>query len=165
MSLLVDGSPNPSPPSPRRRRSGSFYLWSWLGGTVAACVLLASYWLPGCSGTLPPRSSPTLCRSHVVGALEDATGGRVELGAFHWSLRHLASRSGQSYDSWPGRSGRGAVCACRRLYVRARILAFFRPEIALNYLEADHPVLHLIVYPDGSTNQPRRARKPAAIAR
>ncbi len=28
-------------------------------------------------------------------------------------------------------------------------------KIGLNYLEGDHPVVHLIVYPDGSTNQPK----------
>jgi len=40
------------------------------------------------------------------------------------------------------------------LDVRLKILSFLLPRINLNYLEADHPVFHLIVYPDGSTNQP-----------
>jgi translocation and assembly module TamB len=42
-----------------------------------------------------------------------------------------------------------------RLYVRAKINSLVKREIGLNYLEADHPVIHLIVYPNGTTNQPQ----------
>ena len=47
-----------------------------------------------------------------------------------------------------------------RLYARARILSFFDARLGLDYLEVDRPSVHLIVYPDGSTNQP----KPKAAA-
>ena len=32
---------------------------------------------------------------------------------------------------------------------------FFQAKAGLNLLQGEHPVFHLIVYPDGSTNQPR----------
>jgi translocation and assembly module TamB len=155
VSTPVNGSPNPSAPSPRRRRSGSFYLWSWLGGTVAASLLVAFLLIAGLLWYSSTPRFANMVRSRVVGALEDATGGRVELGAFHWSLRHLAVEVDNL--TIHGLEGPGEVPYAHvdRLYVRARILAFIRPQVALNYLEADHPVLHLIVYPDGSTNQPR----------
>jgi len=39
--------------------------------------------------------------------------------------------------------------------VQAKILSFFSPKIGLSLLVAEHPVFHLIVNPDGSTNQPQ----------
>ncbi len=161
MSLLLDGPGNPSPP-PRRRRSGWFYFWTGLGGTVAACVLMA---LLAVVGLLWYSSTPqfaNIVRSHVVDALEQATGGRVELGGFHWSLRHLAIEVDNLTIHGLEAPGEAPYAHVDRLYVRARIVAFFHPEIALNYLEADRPAIHLIVYQDGSTNQPQPRTKASS---
>ena len=94
-------------------------------------------------------------RGKVVAELEQATGGRVELKGFHWRLLHLEFVAENL--TIHGLEGPGQVPYAHldRLYVRVKILSITRREIALNYLEADHPVIHLIVYPDGSTNQPR----------
>lgn len=93
-------------------------------------------------------------RNKVVAELERATGGHVELGAFHWHLLHLAFTADDL--TIHGLEGPSEIPYAHvdRLYVRVKIISFFRREIGLNYLEADHPVIHLIVYPDGSTNQP-----------
>ena len=41
-----------------------------------------------------------------------------------------------------------------KLAARAKIIDLFKAQVGLRSLEVDHPVFHLIVYPDGSTNQP-----------
>jgi translocation and assembly module TamB len=41
-----------------------------------------------------------------------------------------------------------------RLYARARILSFVDARLGLDFLEVDRPAIHLIIYPDGRTNQP-----------
>ena len=41
-----------------------------------------------------------------------------------------------------------------KLAVRAKIIDLFKAQVGLRSLEVEHPVFHLIVYPDGSTNQP-----------
>src|SRR5205823_3098094 len=41
-----------------------------------------------------------------------------------------------------------------QLFVRATVTSWFRQQIALRYVAVDHPVVHLIVFPDGTTNQP-----------
>jgi translocation and assembly module TamB len=161
VSMPLDGPANPSPRPPLGRRSGWFYLRAWVGGALAVCVL-AAFLLVG--GLLWYSSTPrfaNIVKSHVVDALEQATGGRVELGAFHWSLRHLAVEVDNLTIHGLEGPGEAPYAHVDRLYARARILAFFRPQVELNYLEADHPAFHLIVYPDGSTNQPRPRTKNA----
>ncbi len=93
-------------------------------------------------------------RHAVTARLEKATGGRIELKKFTWHLTHLEfTAEGLTIH---GREAPGQIpwLHIDRLYVRLQILSFFQPKIALNDLEADHPVFHLIVYPDGSTNSP-----------
>lgn len=93
-------------------------------------------------------------RRYVIAALEQSTGGRVELKEFHWRVfqlevdaRDLTIHGLESAQEVP-------YAHIDRLLVRAKILSFFSPKIGLNLLEAQNPVFHLIVYPDGSTNQP-----------
>ena len=49
-----------------------------------------------------------------------------------------------------------------RLYARAKILSFFDARLGLDFLEVDHPAIHLIVYPNGRTNQPTPKAKQSA---
>ncbi|MFZ0662131.1 MAG: translocation/assembly module TamB domain-containing protein [Acidobacteriaceae bacterium] len=105
-------------------------------------------------------------RGKVVSALEQATGGRVDMGAFHWRLLHLEFEVDNL--TIHGLEGPGQVPYAHvdRIYVRAKIISLLERKFGLNYFEADHPVIHLIVYPDGSTNQPHpkvkaTSKKPA----
>jgi translocation and assembly module TamB len=93
-------------------------------------------------------------REEVISVLERATGGRVELGAFHWRLLHLEFEADNL--TVHGLEGPGEIPYAHvdRAFVRVKILSFFRPHVGLNYLGLTHPVIHLVVYPDGSTNQP-----------
>lgn len=140
--------PNPSVPAPRRGRR---IFWR-IVLVIALLVLVLA------GGTAWYASTPqfeNLVRNKVITELERATGGRVDLGAFHWRLLHLEFTADNLTIHGLEAPGQIPYAHVDRLYVRVKILSFFRREIGLNYLEADHPVIHLIVYPDGSTNQPR----------
>jgi len=93
-------------------------------------------------------------RQRVIAILEGATGGRVELGAFRWRLLRLEFEADNLTIHGLEPAGQVPYAHIDRLFVRVKIISFFRTKVGLNYLEADHPVIHLIVYPDGSTNQP-----------
>ncbi|WP_446741769.1 translocation/assembly module TamB domain-containing protein [Silvibacterium acidisoli] len=93
-------------------------------------------------------------RQRLVSTLENATGGRVELGALHWRVLHLEVEADDLTIHGLEAPGEMPYAHVDRLYVRAKIITFLRTKIGLNYLEADAPQVHLIVYPDGSTNQP-----------
>ncbi|HZZ38017.1 MAG TPA: translocation/assembly module TamB domain-containing protein [Acidobacteriaceae bacterium] len=94
-------------------------------------------------------------RNAVVAELEKSTGGRVDLQRFDWRLTHLEFEADNLTIHGLEAPGQVPYAHIDRLFVRLQILSFFRTKIGLNYLEADHPVVHLIVYPDGSTNQPK----------
>ncbi len=94
-------------------------------------------------------------RRVLVAELEKSTGGRVELKKFSWRLTHLEFEADDLTIHGLEAPGQVPYAHLDRLYVRLQILSFFRAKIGLNYLEGDHPVIHLIVYPDGSTNQPK----------
>ena len=147
MSTQSLPTPAPSqPPAPKRR------IWLRVLGVVFVLILLAI------GGIVWYASTPqfqNLVREKLIATLEQATGGRVELNAFQWSVRHLAFEADDL--TIHGLEGANEVPYAHvdRIYVRVKILSFIRPKVDLNYLEADHPVFHLIIYPDGSTNQPR----------
>jgi translocation and assembly module TamB len=134
------------PISPRKRRPVLV--------TLGLLVLLLAGVIGGaCWYATTPRFE-NLVRQRVVFTLEAATGGRVELGSFHWRLRYLEFEA--SNLTIHGLEGPGEVPYAHldRLMVRAKIISLFRARIGLNLLQGEHPVFHLIVYPDGSTNQP-----------
>lgn len=137
--------PQPQPVRPRHRvRTLLLVVVLILASAALTLGLLAAY-----SGVFQNR-----IRQAVVSEIEKDTGGRVQLQGFTWHLLHLEfAVTGLTIH---GREAPDQVpwFHANRLYVRLRILSFFRAKIGLDYLQADHPVLHLIVYPDGSTNQP-----------
>ena len=147
MSTQSLPTPAPSqPPAPKSR------IWLRVLGVVFVLILLAI------GGIVWYASTPqfqNLVREKLIATLEQATGGRVELNAFQWSVRHLAFEADDL--TIHGLEGANEVPYAHvdRIYVRVKILSFIQPKVDLNYLEADHPVFHLIIYPDGSTNQPR----------
>lgn len=156
----MSDAPNPQPRPAGRRRIGRVILhvvvWT-LAVLVVAIGGLAWY-----------ASTPTFenrVRRAVIAQLEKSTGGRVELQRFRWSLLRLEFEADNL--TIHGLEGRGEVPYAHldRLFVRLQILSFVRPKIALNDLEADHPIFHLIVYPDGSTNQPRPRRPSSGSAK
>ena len=160
MSVLPASAPQPDPRPQRRPGRIALVLFLWALG-IAALLLagLAIY------ATTP--SFENRVRNAVVRELENGTGGRVELQHFGWRLIHLEFEAdGLTIHGLEG-PGEVPYAHIDRLFVRLKILSFFRPKIALNDLEADHPVFHLIVYPDGSTNQPQpkhQSNKPAKDA-
>jgi translocation and assembly module TamB len=146
----VSSTSNANPSTAVSGRTRSTFWRAALIIVVAILVLVgAAVWYANTS------SFENYVRGKVVAELERATGGRVDLGAFHWRLLHLEFVADNL--TIHGLEGPGQIPYAHvdRLYVRAKILSIARRQIGLNYLEADHAVIHLIVYPDGSTNQPR----------
>jgi translocation and assembly module TamB len=93
-------------------------------------------------------------RGRLVARLQEVTGGRVEIGSFQWNLSRLEF---DVHDiTIHGNEGPGEVpyAHADRLTVQATILSALRRDIALRSVQLERPVIHIIVYPDGHTNQP-----------
>ncbi len=138
----------PSKRHPHRVRNLVGFGVLWTLAVLALCFGIAVWY----------ASTPSFenrVRRAVIAELAKSTGGRVELKKFSWHLTHLEFEADDLTIHGLEAPGQVPYAHVDRLFVRLQILSFFRAKIGLNYFEGDHPVLHLIVYPDGSTNQPK----------
>ena len=159
--------PVPQQPFPRgpRSRLRRFFLRHLPLSLAAAAVLLvlaavAAYFIASSA------AFENLVRKRLIAQIENATGGRAEIGSFHWRLLHFEAEADGVVIHGTEDPGEVPYAEIDRLRVQVSIFGFLTPHISLRDLEIVQPQLHLIVYRDGSTNQPRprRPEKPGKAA-
>jgi translocation and assembly module TamB len=158
---------NPDPevlataPPPRPSRLRRFFL-RHLPISIASAVLLVAATITGLYFAASSARFENYIRGLLANKLETATGGRVEIASFHWDLLHLQAEADGLVIHGLEAPGEAPYAQADRLRVRFNMLGFWFPRFPLRDLEIDQPKLHLIVYPDGSTNQPqpRQPSKP-----
>ena len=107
-----------------------------------------------------------LVRRRLVAMLERMTGGRVELGSIHTVPFHFQMEVRNLTIHGREQPGEVPYAHVNSLMAQIKIWSILRTEVGLDYVVLDHPVIHIILYPDGSTNQPEpkvkqlSARKP-----
>jgi len=150
----LSGSPAPVRKPTRRMRK---LLWS---GLITAALVVVG--LAVTYAWISSSAFEETVRKRMITNLESATGGRVEIAAFHWHPLDLEMEV-------DGLKIHGLEAAIEKPYaqiehlrVRFSVFILWSPRILLRDLNIDRPSLHLIVYPDGSTNQPqpKKTRKP-----
>jgi translocation and assembly module TamB len=126
-------------------------------GTVLALLLIAG--LVGLYFWASSSSFENILRKRLITRINEATGGRAEIAAFHWNLLKLQGEA----DGFVlhGREGPGEAPYAQldALKVDVDILGLFSPHVLLRDLELERPQIHLIVYADGTTNQPQPRQK------
>ncbi|HTK94292.1 MAG TPA: hypothetical protein VL382_01525, partial [Terriglobales bacterium] len=118
-----------------------------IGFALLAIIITAGLYLTS-------NSFQSTVRKRLVAELERVTGARVEIRHFRWNVSKLEVEADDV--TLHGLEGPEDVpyAHADRLYARAKILSFFGREIGLRAVSVEHPVIHIIVFPDGSTNQP-----------
>jgi translocation and assembly module TamB len=149
----------PAVPVPAARRRFRALRWCAVGGAVlvAAGAAFLIYWVGS-------AQFEELARRRLVARVEQATGGRVEVRSFHWRPFHLEAEAGGVAIHGLEGPGEAPFAQVERLRVRLSILDLWSPRILLRDLEVVQPGFHLIVYPDGTTNQPH-PQKPVSSNR
>ena len=102
-------------------------------------------------------------REKIVAVVEESTGGVVEIGSFEFDWTHLTVRIRDFVLH--GREPRDAPPIARIpfLELRLKLLSGFKKAIDLRYLGVHQPQVHLLVFPDGSTNIPQpKTHKPSS---
>ncbi|HEY3625954.1 MAG TPA: translocation/assembly module TamB domain-containing protein [Terracidiphilus sp.] len=130
-------------------------LWNCAGLLVALIAVIAAlcFWFNS-------HQFENLARERVISQLQKATGGRVEIRSFHWRLSNLEAQADGLVIHGLEDPGEAPYAQLESLRVRISILGFFSPRILLRELELVKPQVHLVVYPDGSTNQPHPPKTP-----
>ena len=155
-------STTPTPPPARQRWLRWLFLYPAL--SVIVLTILVAGGLAWYAST--PQFAARM-RAMLVDTLQRAVGGRVEIASFRWSLRHLSMEVDDLTIHGCEGAGEAPYFHVDHLRLRAALQSFFEPRIVLSSLEATGPEVHLIVYPDGSTNAPRPSsasnRSPSAV--
>ncbi len=144
---IPDGNPSPIQKKWFRWKH-VFLVIAGVAVLLALCVVLLA-WYANTSGF------QDRVRRRVIATIEQATGGRVELKAFRWRLIHLELEAEDLTIHGLEPAGEIPYAHIDKLRVQAKILSFISPNVGLSLLVAEHPVFHLIINPDGSTNQPQ----------
>lgn len=100
--------------------------------------------------------------AQVVTILQDATGGKVELGRIAFDLWHLAIEADGLVIHGTEGPDEAPYLAADKILVRVKIISFLAhttnsgaaSHIGLNLLRVEQPRVHLIIDKDGKTNQP-----------
>ena len=161
-----ESAPEPDQQPVRRK-------WRWmrhLSISSGALILLLIITAIGLFYWASSAAFEEMVRQRVVAELEDITGGKVEIASFHWDLLHLRAEADGVTIHGLEAANEAPYARLDRLGVRVAILGLFNlgesPRIVLREAELLRPAFHLIVYSDGSTNQPhpRSKRKSSAPA-
>ena len=95
-----------------------------------------------------------LVNRKVVQTIEEATGGRVEMASFRWNLTRMEFEANdltihglETQDQLP-------YAHVDRARIKLHIISFLERQVSLKQVELQHPVIHVIVNRDGSTNAP-----------
>jgi translocation and assembly module TamB len=131
---------------PPRRKS-----WRSLLFVLLAAVLF----LGSLAWYTTTNSFQLLLLRRLVTELERATGARVDLGSLHTSpfrLR-LEVRDLTMHGLEP--PGEIPYAHIDRLAAQIKIISLFGAEFGFDSVVLDHPVFHIVVHADGTTNQPQ----------
>ncbi|HEX3373925.1 MAG TPA: translocation/assembly module TamB domain-containing protein [Edaphobacter sp.] len=138
-------------------RMGRGVAWGVIGLVVLVMVLAGTFAWYSTTDDFNRRVG-----RKVVQVLEDATGGRVELGRIKFDLRHLAIEADGLVIHGLEGPGEAPYLSVDKIDLRLKLLnllsfsagAGVESHVRLSYLGIVHPQFHLIVDKDGKTNQP-----------
>jgi translocation and assembly module TamB len=132
-------------------KPGRGKVWKYL----LAIFLAGALGMVGLGWYSTTDSFRALVHQRLIATLERMTGGRVELGSIHVVPFHFQVEVRDL--TIHGREGTGEIpyVHASSLMAQIKILSLLRTELGLNYLVLDHPVIHIILYSDGTTNQPQ----------
>ncbi|MGB9291304.1 MAG: translocation/assembly module TamB domain-containing protein, partial [Terracidiphilus sp.] len=150
--------PEEKPRSRVRSRLRRFFL-RHLPLTAAAAVILLVLLAVGAYFIASSSAFENEVRQRLIVQIENATGGRVQIASFHWHLLRLEAEADGVVIHGLEDPGEAPYAKIDRLRAQVSIFGVFSPHILLRDLQIERPRFHLIVYPDGSTNQPQPRKR------
>jgi translocation and assembly module TamB len=109
---------------------------------IAAILLVQSAWFQN------------YLKQTIITTTEDSTGGKAEIGTFHFEWRHLTAVATDFVIHGTEPAGTAPLVRVARVQLNLRLFTSIHHLWDITYLGLDHPQANVIVYPDGRTNIP-----------
>ena len=136
------------PPAGRPPRWWKFLLLVIAVGMIA---LLAAIWYS------TTDSFQAYVRKRVVAEIERLTGGRAEIGSFHVVPFHMQVEVRNITVHGKEPSTDVPLAHADSLVAHLKVISFLRTEFGFHSVILEHPVIHVVIGPDGVTNVPAPA--------
>src|ERR1700743_2988818 len=134
-------NPYPAPKRKSRKRRRVLWILCILALFLCACGIGLYWWMNS-------SQFEQMARQRIETTLANATGARVEIGAFHWSFVNLEADADNIILHGNEPAGEVPYARIDHLHVGVSILNIFSPRILLREAIIERPQIHLIVYPD-----------------
>lgn len=123
---------------------------------VAAAGLLAGLVVMAAAAILVLRSDwlHEQLRQRLVATVENATGGRAEVGSFRFDWKRLRIDLGQFTVHGTEPPGKPPLFQAKSAQIGLKVISLWRRDVKLQELDVVEPRIDLIVGPDGRTNLP-----------
>ena len=132
-------------PAARPRR---WWKYLMIAAGLGLLAVLAALWYT------TTDSFQAYVRRRMVSEVERITGGRAEIGSFHIvpfhlqvEVRNITVRGKEPPTDAP-------LVHADSLVAQLKVISFLRTEFGFYSVTLDHPVVHIVVGPDGTTNIP-----------
>lgn len=109
---------------------------------VAALIVVRTAWFQN------------FARTEIISLIEDSTGGRVEIGSFSFSLRHLNVTIKDFVLHGTEPPGVAPLLRVASLDAEVKLIPSFHHAVDLQHLGITKPAANIIVFPNGKTNLP-----------
>ena len=129
----------------------------YLRWTAAATAFLTGVLIVAAAVVLPSDWFREQVRLRILREAEKATGGRAELGSFHFDWRHLRAEARDFVLHGTEPPNEAPLFRVDRIVVGLKVVSVFRRDVDLALLELDRPVLWIRKDAEGRSNLPRPA--------
>ncbi len=130
----------------------------WIAATLAGLILVA-----GVAGILVLRSSwfYEKVRAGIIGTVEKATGGRVEIASLRFDWKQLRAQVTSLVIHGTEPAGTPPLFRAASVTIGFKIISVLKRDVDIQYLEVADPRIYLTVDRDGRTNVPAPKVKSA----
>ncbi|HEY3744530.1 MAG TPA: translocation/assembly module TamB domain-containing protein [Bryobacteraceae bacterium] len=139
-------TPSPTPPARRRRRRWAWFLGTFvvllIAASIAAVVIVRSEWFAN------------KVRERIVAEVEKASGGRTEIGSFHFDWGRMRATVTDFVLHGTEGPAEAPLFGAKRVEVGLGITSVFRAGIHVRSIQIDQPTVHIIADKNGKTNFP-----------
>ena len=137
-----------------RRRRGK--LWQGLLGLLLLAIAIWAAWF------FTSNEFRNAVRAWLEHRIETTTGGRASIGSLRWNLSRMEFEATDVTLHGLEAPTEKPFAHVDRVFAVIQVRSFFHRQFDFDYLAITHPAIHIIVYPDGSTNQPVPRKKVAS---